>query len=144
MKVKAASQSQRRHWVREWNRMSSVSSGFRRTTRLESCPTTGTDAADRPCYSDGVQRSPTGGVDMPKKAPNEANLKLKQSSESQAIKSRNGGAEERKRSQLETEWDGQKWQLDNGCPPGAAGRVAREPESAVSEYEEMVLAVIQK
>src|SRR5271157_1660699 len=90
MKVKAASRCQRRHWVREWNRMSSVSSGFRRTTRLESCPTRGTDAADRPCHSDGVQQSLTGGVDMPKKAPNEANLKLKQSSESQAIKSRNG------------------------------------------------------
>src|SRR5271166_6501492 len=57
MKVKAASRCPRRHWVREWNRMSSVSSGFRRTTRLESCPTRGTDAADRPCYSDGVQQS---------------------------------------------------------------------------------------
>ncbi len=46
--------------------------------------------ADRPGQSDGVRQSLTGGVDMPKKAPNEVNLKLEQSSESQELKSRNG------------------------------------------------------
>jgi hypothetical protein len=38
----------------------------------------GTDAADRPSQSDGVRQSLPGGVKMPKKAPNEANLKLDQ------------------------------------------------------------------
>jgi len=53
----------------------------------------GTDAADRPGQSDGVRQSLPGGVKMPQKAPNEANLKSEQGSGSQQLKSRNAGAE---------------------------------------------------
>src|SRR5208282_3788622 len=53
---------------------SSVSSGIRRTTRLESCSTRGTSAAYRPGQGDGGGQSHPDDATTPQKAPNKANL----------------------------------------------------------------------
>ena len=52
----------------------------------ESCPTGGTDAADPPGQSDGVRQSPPGGVKMPQKSPNKADLESTQGLESHELK----------------------------------------------------------
>src|SRR5271157_5332648 len=155
MKVKAASRCQSCHWVRAWNRISSVSSGIRRTTRLESCPTRGMDTATRP-----------GGMSMLRKAPNEANWNRTSIACSERVnvdgcdhvyakrtqfRVVEGGASKRwpcrklaRRDARLTgfgiwdyarswhacgaEWDRRTWKLDSGCPPGAAGIVASGSE----------------
>ncbi len=90
----------------------------------------GAHAAGQPGQGDGVGQGLPDDVTTPQKAPNKANLKSKQSLESQELKSETAGAEGRKQSQSSKGETSRKPRSRDGRPARQSGRWPVKPKAA--------------
>ncbi len=95
----------------------------------------GVHAAGQPGQGDGVGQCLPDNVTMPQKAPNKANLELKQDLESQELKSETAGAEWRKQSQssqgeTRRKAEVERWPIGSEERPAAGGQGSRRQRTA--------------